>query len=539
LRVQVVDRGHQNRGAAMETMSLYGILARNVDERPSSVAVAFGDLEYDWVTLQLRTDALARGMRSAGCGVGDRVALLDQNSLEYFEFVFGSAAIGATAVVLNWRLTARELAFILEDAEPELVIVRDALYERLAEALDHAGVHPRVLVIRERPTSPDDADDYQAWLGKQLAHDSNGSEASEQLEDAIVLQMYTSGTTGTPKGACITNANVVALLQASGEWRMDASSVNLAAMPLFHIGGGGWAIAGMAHGAVTVLMREIDPAELLETVSRRRITHAFLVPSVIQQLLEESDEIDVSSLRFLAYGASPIAEPVLRQSLKRFNSSLCQLYGMTETTGAVVQLDPEEHELEGPMSRLLRAAGKPMPGAEVRIIDPESEGCEVPDGTVGEIWIRSRSVMLGYWRNPEATRRAITSDGWFRSGDMGYREDGYIFINGRMTDMIISGGENIYPAEVESVIMSHPSVGDCSVVGVPSKRWGETPRAVIVVRPGKEAEIEALRSHCRANLAGYKMPSEFVFVRALPRGESGKVRKELLVGDEDDISRVY
>lgn len=516
----------------MKTKSLYGILEENVAHRPMNVAVALGDFECDWITLQRRTEAFAGGLRLAGVIAGDRVALLDQNSMEYFECVFASAAVGAAAVVLNWRLTATELAFILGDSEPKLIVVRAGLHERLTDALAQAGLSPRVLVIGQAVNQGAEDNDYESFL----EHGRHDTRVAEQLDGAVVLQMYTSGTTGTPKGACISNANIAALLRASCEWRMDASSINLAAMPLFHIGGGGWALAGMAHGVATVLVRETDAAALLATISQRRVTHAFLVPSVIQLLLEGGDEVDVASVRFLAYGASPIAEPVLRRALTRFGSNLCQLYGMTETTGAVVQLDPEEHELDGPRSQLLKAAGKPMPGAEIRICDPEHLGQGLPEGVVGEIWIRSDSVMLGYWNRPEETQRAITSDGWFRSGDMGYLQDGFLYISGRLTDMIISGGENVYPAEVESVIVAHPAVKDCAVVGALSERWGETPRAVIVVRPGEEISEEVLRRHCRDSLAGYKIPSEFVFVDALPRGESGKVRKELLTGDLDKVT---
>lgn len=506
----------------MQVQSLAGLLEHQLEVRPTHSALVMDDVDLDWATLAARTRRLANGLHAIGVQPGDRVAYLDRNAIEYFEFVFATAALNSAAVVLNWRLTATELAYILGDAAPAAVVVRADMEDRLRRAVEESGTSVPILVVG---AGEGRGDDYETWLGAQL----DTPRPERPSPDDVVIQMYTSGTTGRPKGAQITNASFAALLRAAGQWRMDETSVNLAAMPLFHIGGGGWALSGMAYGARTVVVREPAPDRLIETMARESVTHAFLVPSVIQLLLEEPTDVELPALRFLAYGASPIPEPVLRRALERFGNVFCQLYGMTETTGAVVQLDPEEHVLTGPDARLLKAAGKAMPGVELRITDP-SDGGRLDDGEVGEVWIRTASVMLGYWRLPDATDRVLHPDGWFRSGDLGYLEDGYLFICGRLGDMIISGGENIYPAEVVSVLMSHEAVVDAAVVGVPSERWGETPRAVVVRRAGHDVSAEVLLAHCREQLASYKCPTEFHFLDELPRNASGKLRRDLLAG---------
>ena len=257
-------------------------------------------------------------------------------------------------------------------------------------------------------------------------------------------------------------------------------------MPLFHIGGGGWAIAGMYEGATSVLVRDLDPAALVRLFGERGITNAFLVPAVLQFMLMVPDvhETDFAKLRMIAYGASPISEAVLAASVKVFKCNFWQAYGLTETTGSVVNLAPEDHDVDGPNRHRLRSCGLPGPGTSLRIVDtePGEDGgvrdCEV--GEVGEIWIKGPQVMLGYWNMPEETERSIT-DGWFHSGDAGYLDaDGYLYIHDRVKDMIVSGGENVYPAEVENVLMGQPGIADVAVIGVPHEKWGETPKAIVV-----------------------------------------------------------
>jgi len=328
----------------------------------------------------------------------------------------------------------------------------------------------------------------------------------------------------------LTNDNFASIVpEFTGELGMDGTSVNMAAMPLFHIGGSGWAILGLANGAHTVVVREVDPALVLDAIVGDRITHAFLVPAVLQFMLALPgiDHADLSSLQLIAYGASPIADEVLRRCLATFGCGFMQLYGMTETTGAITLLRAAEHEPGGPHAERLRSCGVPFRGVSIEIVDPES-GHQVPVDTVGEIWTRSAQNMLGYWRKPDETAKTITADGWLRTGDAGYRDaDGFIYLHDRIKDMIVSGGENVYPAEVENILMSHPAVADCAVIGVPSERWGETVKA-IVVAAGERPDPAELIGFCRQRLAHYKCPTSVDFTDALPRNPSGKVLKRQL-----------
>jgi long-chain acyl-CoA synthetase len=330
----------------------------------------------------------------------------------------------------------------------------------------------------------------------------------------------------------LTNRNLFSLMDATGDiWGLDADSVNLVAMPLFHIGGGGWATAGMYFGCTSVIFRELDPAALIRTIEQQRITHAFLVPAVLQFMLMVPgvEDADYSSLEVFVYGASPISEEVLARCVKMFEPCrFWQAYGLTETTGAVVNLPPEDHDPDGPHRHRLRSCGLPGPGVELRIVAPD--GTELGPGEVGEIWIRSAQNMKGYWHLPEETAKALTEDGWFRSGDAGYLdEDGYLYIHDRVKDMIVSGGENVYPAEVENALMKHDAVADVAVIGVPHEKWGETPKAIVVAAPdatADDATAAEIIAFARTQLAGFKCPTSLEWTDALPRNPSGKILKK-------------
>jgi len=325
----------------------------------------------------------------------------------------------------------------------------------------------------------------------------------------------------------LTNDNFTAILPTATElWRLDADSVNLVAMPLFHIGGGGWAVAGMYEGATSVIVRDIDPAALIRTIESERVTHAFLVPAVLQFMLMVPgvDTADFSSLETIVYGASPISEEILAKCVDTFKCKFWQAYGLTETTGAVVNLAPEDHDTTGPNRHRLRSCGLPGPGVELRIVGEHGE-CAVRD--VGEIWIRSTQNTIGYWNLPEETAKAFTEDGWFKSGDAGFLdEDGYLYIHDRVKDMIVSGGENVYPAEVENVLMAHPAIADVAVIGVPHEKWGETGKAIVVVAPGREVTEAEIIAFAKERLATFKCPTSVEWMDVLPRNPSGKVLKK-------------
>jgi long-chain acyl-CoA synthetase len=299
-------------------------------------------------------------------------------------------------------------------------------------------------------------------------------------------------------------------------------------MPLFHIGGGGWALVGLYHGCPMVLVRELDPAALVRIIADEKVTHGFLVPAVLQFMLMVPgvQDADFSSLQMILYGASPISVQVLAESIRTFKCKFVQAYGLTETTGAIVSLPAEDHDPDGPHAHRLRSAGKANLGVEIRVVSVET-GEDMPEGEVGEIWCRTVQNMKGYWNLPEETAKSMPGDGWFRTGDAGYLDrDGYLYIHDRVKDMIVSGGENIYPAEIENVLMAHPAVADVAVIGVPSERWGETPKALVVRAAGTEVTEAELIAYCRERLAGYKCPSSVDWVEVLPRNPSGKILKK-------------
>jgi len=325
------------------------------------------------------------------------------------------------------------------------------------------------------------------------------------------------------------NSNMFTLYEeVATHWAFDHASINLVAMPLFHIGGCGWAMVGMYFGAKSVIVREFVPNVVLDLMVEYRTTNALLVPAMLQflSMVPGAGDRDYSSMRRMVYGASPITNETLISAMKVFKCPFVQVYGMTETTGGFTQLDPEDHDPDGPRAHLLRSAGRAYPWAEVRIVDLETQA-DVGVGEVGEVWTRSRQNMLGYWNKPEETAKTLLPDGWLRTGDAGYLDaEGFLFLTDRVKDMIVSGGENVYPAEVENALASHPAVAEVAVIGVPHDRWGESVKAVVVKRAGFEVSAPEIIAFAKERLAGYKCPTSVDFADVLPRNPSGKVLKK-------------
>ena len=498
-----------------------GIVRYHAKTQPNAVSLVLGERTLTWAQLLSRSAQVAQGLKRAGVKPQDRVAFLDKNGIEHFEVFYGCALLNAVSVDINWRLAAPEVLFIANDSQAEVLIVGQEFVPILDAIIGQLARIKTIIVIGGHPSH----DDYEQWVNAQSATDPKAPTKSSD----VAFQLYSSGTTGRPKGVMLTNDNYFALLPAAQKiWLLSETTVNLVAMPLFHIGGGGWATAAQYCGASSIIMRDVNPAEIVAWIEKYRITHAFMVPALLQFALTMPNiaTTDFSSLELIVYGASPISEAVLEGAIKAFKCPFMQVYGLTETTGVVTVLGPEDHDLSSANKGRLRSCGKPFTGIELRIVDSDTEK-DIPVGEVGEIWIRSRQVMKGYWNMPEETAKSIVKGRWFRSGDAGYFDkDGYVYIFDRVKDMIVSGGENVYPAEVENALMAHPAIADVAVIGVPDEKWGEVPMALVVRKPETQVTENEILTFARERLAGFKTPKTVGWVEVLPRNPSGKILKK-------------
>jgi acyl-CoA synthetase (AMP-forming)/AMP-acid ligase II len=364
---------------------------------------------------------------------------------------------------------------------------------------------------------------FDDWIAPMPSTDPHLAE--DPADD--IIQLYTSGTTGLPKGVPLTHANFLAQCRSGvqlsyARWQPGHSA--LLALPVFHIAGSLVAMLAVLQGARAVMVREIVPSELARVIAAQRVTHAFLTPTVIHMILASAESVDAdySALEQIFYGASPISEDLLRRAMTRFACPFSQVYGMTEATGVVTSLPPESH-----VPGKLLSCGKPIPGVELRVLD--AVGDDVKPGEVGEIALRGANTMRGYWRQSAATASVLDSDGWYRSGDAGWVDaDGDLFIHDRVKDMIVSGGENVYPAEVENAIDGHPDVSEVAVIGVPDEFWGEAVKAIVVSKAGAAHDEDSIIAWARRRIGGFKVPKWVAFVDTLPRNATGKVLRRAL-----------
>ncbi len=494
-----------------------------------------GDVRRTWKDQYERSCRVARALEREGVAKGDRIAFLDRNGLEYFDVIFGGSFLGAVSVAVNWRLAPPEMGAVIDDSQASVLLIHPDYVPALAAMKTDLPRIRRIVVLGDPRTvehEPDvRVDRYESWIEDAPATDPGVTPEP----DDISMQLYTSGTTGLPKGVMLSNANLATAVAAAGEvFCVDEDTVSLVAMPLFHIGGSGWALCGMSRGGRSVILRDLDPVELLRLVETEGVTETFLVPAVLMLLLQTPQiaSTDLSSLRNVFYGASPISDDVLVRCLEAFECGFTQVYGLTETTGAITALRPEDHDPAGPRRHLLRSAGRPFDHVELGILDPVT-GEASPPGQVGEVVTRSALNMVGYWGRPGDTSKVLDDDGWFHTGDAGYLDgEGFLFLHDRIKDMIVTGAENVYPAEVENALLAHPSVADAAVIGVPDERWGEAVKAIVVLAPGvtwpaAEAAAELI-AFCRDRLAGYKCPKTVDLAETLPRNPSGKILKREL-----------
>jgi long-chain acyl-CoA synthetase len=509
-----------------DRMTTLGDVARyHREARPDATALEFEGRATSFADFDRHTDRVAAALLAEGLNKGDRIAYVGKNSDHYFELLFGAAKAGVVLAPIGWRLAPREIAYILGDAEARMVFVGPEL---LAHVRDVA-----VLMLDQPLVVAMEANEYGHPTFETWRDAAPAARAPAPVSTAdVAVQLYTSGTTGRPKGAMLTHANILATRRLAAEADMDwnrwgPDDVSLVAMPVAHIGGTGWGVVGLVNGAKGVVAREFDPTKVLDFIEKDRVSKMFMVPAALQIVVRQprARQVDYSRLTHILYGAAPIPLDLLRECIEVFGCGFVQQYGMTETTGTVVYLPPQDHDPAG--NARMRSAGLPMPGAELKILG--EDGQALGPNQVGEVAVRSPANMAGYWKMPEATADTIASDGWLRTGDAGYiDEDGYLFIHDRVKDMIISGGENIYPAEVESAVYGHPHVAEVAVIGVPDDKWGEAVKAVVALKPGAPEDPADIIAFARTRIAGFKAPKTIDFIEALPRNASGKIlRREL------------
>jgi acyl-CoA synthetase (AMP-forming)/AMP-acid ligase II len=478
-------------------------------------ALLFRDQSWSWSEFSERVSRVAGGLAALGAS-GKRIVILDKNHPATLELSLGAAQVGAVAVIVNHRLAADEIEYVVKDSNATAAFVGKELLP-LFEPLRAKVKLDRLVVI------DGEKDSYEAWLSASPALPKRAPKP-----DDCFLQLYTSGTTGYPKGAMLTHRSMVAHSRNhAGLFHFKPSSVSLVPMPLFHVGGISWALACLERGVPCVISREPAPPAMFADIAKHRVTHTFIVPALLHAFMMMPDLRALDSIECIIYGASPMPLPLLQKCLASLKCDFLQVYGMTEMSGVFCALDQAAHRDSAHPERLV-SAGKMTPGNELRVVDPGTQK-NVDPGTVGEFWVRGQQVMAGYYDKPDATRDAILQDGWLRTGDAGFVDSaGFVFVQDRVKDMVISGGENIYPAEVERVLVQHSAVSEVAVFGVPDEKWGETVRAAVALKPGQSATAEALMTYCREHLAGFKCPSAIDFVPSLPRNATGKVLKRTL-----------
>jgi acyl-CoA synthetase (AMP-forming)/AMP-acid ligase II len=509
---------------SQEPANLADMVRARAKTRGKAIVYEFEGRKTSFAEFDQLTNRVANGLKALGVKQRDRIAYLGKNSDIYFELLFGAMKANVVMAPVNWRLAGPEIAFIVADCKAPVLFVGP---ECVAQVRNIKPQLPELRIVITTEGGAPEWQDYIAWRDAQSADDPG----VEIGRGDVAIQLYTSGTTGKPKGAMLSHANLLNLVETGqgekpdwNKWTED--DVSLVAMPIFHIGGSGWGVLGLYQGAKGVIAREFDPTKVLDFIEHSGITKLFMVPAAMQFVVRQprARQVDFSRLKYMLYGASPIPAALLKECIEVFGCGFVQMYGMTETTGTIVALAPEDH-VEG-LERM-RSAGKALPGVELAILD--ANGNRLPPGEVGEIATRSGSNMVGYWNLPEATARTLDHEGWLRTGDAGYIDkDGYLYIHDRIKDMIISGGENIYPAEVESAICDHPDVAEAAVVGVPDETWGEAVKAIVVMKQGKQATASDIINFTRERIAGFKTPKTVDFIDALPRNASGKILRRHL-----------
>jgi acyl-CoA synthetase (AMP-forming)/AMP-acid ligase II len=495
------------------------MLLRDAEIYPNKAAVAVvGGPTVTYTQLLDRVRRLASGLTARGVRRGDRVLLMADNGLVYFDVYLAVSWIGAAAVPVNTRLAPREVDYIVENSEPSLAIASSAYVATVQGAMGD-----RVVIDADGPAYAD-----------LLAHDPSVSQTGEDDDAAILI--YTSGTTGRPKGVCLTQAALAfnAVVSAVGQ-NFVPDDAFLSLTPLYHAATGTRVFTMIVDGQTHVVLSHFDEKACFDAIRDHRVTSTLVVPVQLRRLLESPDfaSADLSSLRLLIYGAAPTDAGLIEKAREMFPCGLHQGYGLSEAVTNLTALSPGDHLLAESRPDLLASCGRITPGVTIELRD--EDGAPVPDGEVGEIYVRTDKVMAGYWRNDQATTEAIV-DGWLRPGDLARRDgDGYFFIMGRAKDMLISGGVNIYPMEIEAVLYEYPGISDVAVIGAPDPEWGEVPVAYLTLHEGVELDSDDIRAFCSERLSRIKVPRLFLAIDEFPRTENGKIRKRDLRTRDDHV----
>ena len=497
---------------------------------PDQEIMVFGDRRHTYRDTTARVQRLANALGAMGISKGDRVAILDTNSPQYIEAYFASSMLGAVFVPLNYRARADELEYMITTAGAQVLMVGERYVPLVSSIRDRLWCVTQYVALEAAPADMVRFDELIARAPGE------GSEAEVDGEDVNLL-MYTSGTTGRPKGVMLTYGDFVAYVCANAELADGTPrGAALLCVPLYHIAGITSMLTNIFSGRTLAILRQFEPGDWLAAVRRERITHAFLVPTMLKRVLDHPDfeRSACASIEVLAYGAAPMPLSVIRRAIEQFPPTVgfVNAFGQTETTATVTMLLPEDHRLGGTpqeMERQLRrltSVGRPLPDVEVRVVD--AEGGEVAPGEIGEIAVRTPRLMKGYV-SPGGAGAQTVVDGWLHTRDMGWvDENGYLYLAGRKDDMIIRGGENISPAEVETALHTHPGIEEAAIIGVPDVDWGERVMAIVVPRVGSTLTAAEVIDWCRQRLASFKKPDIVQFVGELPRNPLGKVlRKEL------------
>ncbi len=486
-------------------------------ERPDGPAFDQDGRVTSFAEADVLTRQLIALLQRHGIAKGDRIAWLGKNRDTYFLLYIAAARMGAVMVPIGWRLAPREIAYILSDTEAKLLFADGEFVETALKVAGEVPANPEVI---------------EAEAARTAAAGFEPADYTPPGPHDPVLQLYTSGTTGNPKGAMLSNNNLFGLrnpgVAAGSDWQFyEPGDCMLVPMPCAHIGGTGLVNIAVASGVRSLVQAEFSPIGVLDAIEAGA-THMFIVPAALQMVVQHprAASTDFSNLKYLMYGAAPMPLELLKEAVRTMpTTKFLQAYGMTETSGTISVLPPEDHSLEG--NERMRSAGKASAGAEIEVRG--ADNAEVPRGDIGEVCIRSPSNTAGYWRLPDATANTIDPDGWLHTGDAGIMDaDGYVYIQDRIKDMIITGGENVYPAEVESAIYGHPAIAEVAVIGVPSSKWGEEVKACVVAKPGCEIDAADVIAWARERIAAFKAPKSVDVIPLMPRNASGKIlRREL------------